>query len=416
MADTGLDVVLLAERLDALAQIVRRQGLAKGTDIVAFAFHGQQRGALDRPGIDDAAAIFEDAARQMIFLEHLLHRLQIEFGRQVGDREILVIEFAVGVGLVVFALHDMPEQVEMGAHVTRQVHRHEGGELDEAGIDMPPGAGIAGRHGSDQVGLEPVQRLGIGQLVDLGGIDTGVHRARHQGHGSGNGLVLVHRHGRHRHQQRGTGLANRDGVGTGADLFQEADQVIDILVGAEAARLQRHIAAALPVGDVDIMVRQHGLGGLAQQGGEMPCHRRHDQHLGLAHRHGLAEMDQVAEGQAERHFFFHLLVTAIRPGQADGIRRPLVNHLGAGDDFRRRRHVPEQVIGPRAHPGLAESRAEQRCTGPDGGKQVLLSLVCVVQHRLLLDRPQRPEHSIARRFYAAAQNNACQRTRKPEML
>src|ERR1700710_3144646 len=47
------------------------------------------------------------------FLKHPLHCLQVEFRRQVGDGEILVIEFAVGVGLCQLALQDMAEQVHM---------------------------------------------------------------------------------------------------------------------------------------------------------------------------------------------------------------------------------------------------------------------------------------------------------------
>ena len=99
MPDAELDIVFLAERLDGGTHILRRHGLAQPADIVALAFHGQKRGLADGARVDLAVAIGEDAARQMLFLEHLLHRFQIEFGGQVGDGKILIIEFAVGVGL-----------------------------------------------------------------------------------------------------------------------------------------------------------------------------------------------------------------------------------------------------------------------------------------------------------------------------
>jgi hypothetical protein len=80
----------------------------------------------DGARIDPAVAVGVDTARQMLLLENLAHGLEIEFRRQVSDREILVVKFAVGVGLGDVALQDVAEQIHMGAHMARQVHGDEG--------------------------------------------------------------------------------------------------------------------------------------------------------------------------------------------------------------------------------------------------------------------------------------------------
>jgi hypothetical protein len=41
--------------------------------------------------------------------------------------------------------------------------------------------------------------------------------------------------------------------------------------------MKRNVARVMPVGDVDVVVLQQRLHGAAQQGGEMPGHRRHQQ-------------------------------------------------------------------------------------------------------------------------------------------
>ena len=73
MSDAGLHIVLLSKRLERRAQIVRRQRLSDRTDVVAFAFDGQQCRLADGGGLDAAAAIFKAAARQFEFLENLAH-------------------------------------------------------------------------------------------------------------------------------------------------------------------------------------------------------------------------------------------------------------------------------------------------------------------------------------------------------
>ena len=70
-------------------------------------------------------------------------------------------------------------------------------------------------------------------------------------------------------------------MGARPDRLEEADEVLDVLVEAEAAVLERHIARVVPVGDVDVVVGQHRAHGAAQQRREMARQRRHQEHAWL---------------------------------------------------------------------------------------------------------------------------------------
>ena len=65
---------------------------------------------------------------------------QVELRRQVQDREIFVVTLRC-LRQSYSPEREMIEQVEMRPYVPVEVHRHERGELDKAGVDAPPGAG-----------------------------------------------------------------------------------------------------------------------------------------------------------------------------------------------------------------------------------------------------------------------------------
>jgi len=59
-------------------------------------------------------------------------------------------------------------------------------------------------------------------------------------------------------------------MSAGADRAQKVDEVLDEVVEAEGALRERHVARIMPIGDVDIMIGQHGVDGGAQQRRECP--------------------------------------------------------------------------------------------------------------------------------------------------
>src|SRR5882762_2540932 len=75
----------------------------------------------------------------------------------------------------------------------------------------------------------------------------------------------------------------------------EADYQIDEIVETEAPEKERDIPRVGPIGDENIVVRQQGLDGAAQQGREVARERGNDQDDRLVARPILMEMEQVAK-------------------------------------------------------------------------------------------------------------------------
>ena len=79
--------------------------------------------------------------------------------------------------------------------------------------------------------------------------------------------------------------------------MQHLNQIVGVVIKVEGSGIGWHIARIRPVGDVDIMSRQHAFDGIAQQCCVMARHGCDDQQLVLRCREiGLLEMQQAAEG------------------------------------------------------------------------------------------------------------------------
>ncbi len=81
--------------------------------------------------------------------------------------------------------------------------------------------------------------------------------------------------------------------------------MVDVFIEAESAFRQGDVPRVLPVGDIDIVVRQQDGHGAAQQSGEMARHGRHDQHPRLHDVAVFAEPQQRTERRFETGFFGH---------------------------------------------------------------------------------------------------------------
>ena len=247
------------------------------------------------------------------------------------------------VGEVAVALDQMVEQVLVRVHVAVEIHADEAVKLQEPGIDVAHQAGMRKRHLGDDVAAEPVDALFRGEVVHRGRIAAGVDRSAHQRH-------------RHRHERIGVGfhhgnggehrhgwLANRNHMHVAAQLMQHFDDVIDIVVEIEAAFGDRHHAGVGPVGDVDLVGRQEGLDGAAQQRGVVAGHRCHDQHARLRMlqrpRMVAVEIQQPAErllpDRADHHRRSHAVDLGIveAPFRLAVAARGALEYLAAGGDL-----------------------------------------------------------------------------------
>jgi len=67
----------------------------------------------------------------------------------------------------------------------------------------------------------------------------------------------------------------------GLQVANEFLHIVDVVVQVEFTVRQGHQTSVFPVGDVDLVVLQHGFDGVTQQGGVVARQRCHDQHGGL---------------------------------------------------------------------------------------------------------------------------------------
>ena len=233
---------------------------------------------------------------KQVFLEHLLHRFEIEVGAQIHDREIFLVELMDRVGLFEIARDPVFEHVDEGFGVTLGVHAHEGGKLQEAGIDPPAAALQPRRHDADHFLAKPFDRLFIGEIVDLGRRDARIDRARHQRQAGRLMIGAFLRHDRGRRERRDGGLADGDDMRIRPHMPDEIDQMLGVVVESESVPPPGGMIARVdPVGDIDLVIAQHRLQRAAQQRREMARHRRDEQDFGFVGAGRFAEPPQVAE-------------------------------------------------------------------------------------------------------------------------
>jgi hypothetical protein len=108
---------------------VRSDGLPHRTDIVALAFHSEQQ---DPAQLDALPASFQLAFGQSVYLEHAMHRFQIELGGQVEHREIFIVESLHHGGPVIFPRGKMIECLAMGLEMAVDIDAHRHGALRQA--------------------------------------------------------------------------------------------------------------------------------------------------------------------------------------------------------------------------------------------------------------------------------------------
>ncbi len=169
------------------------------------------------------------------------------------------------------------------------------------------------------------------------------------------------------HGRLHAGLAHRHHVRAGPEVLQHLDQVVDIVLEPEPSLRQRHFARIAPVGDVDVMILQHRLHGVAQESREVSRQRSDQQHFRLRRVDILPEVQQAAERQVQRRLLDdqRFLVLDHHRLDAEGLRD--VRQLGAGRHLQSCHNLRWQPANPpsRSVPiASAAQRARQRETAP----------------------------------------------------
>ena len=169
----------------------------------------------------------------------------------------------------------------------------------------------------------------------------------------------------------------------GAQLLHELDEVVDVVVEPEGTGFERHVARVVPVGDVDVVVRQQRANGVAQQRGEVARQRRHDQHARLRDVDVLLEPQQGAERQRQHRLLGHLdLAVTDRDGR-NTVLGAGVGQPGAGDQLVGGGQVANDGDIALDAPGTEH---RQRLAGQGLGRldQVVVGLIGEVEHLVSL--------------------------------
>ena len=102
-------------------------------------------------------------------------------------------------------------------------------------------------------------------------------------------------------------------------MTNELLHIVDVVVEVEFTVFQGHQTRVLPIGNVDLMVTQHGANGVAQQSCVVARQRRDDQHGGLVLQlgQGFGVVRVALETQQFTERFFDL--DALMDGHIDPV-------------------------------------------------------------------------------------------------
>ncbi len=175
------------------------------------------------------------------------------------------------------------------------------------------------------------------------------------------------------------------------DFLQVADEllhIVDIVIKVELAVGQGYGACVFPVGDIDLVVFQHGLDGVAQQGGVVAGQGSHDQHcrltLEFCERGGVIgealEAAQLAKRLVDFNPFVNGNIGAVHidgldvEGRLFVVLAEPVNQAVTGG------HALGKRVLPHGRQGIAVELCRGLCKVNKGFHQRALGFINLIQH------------------------------------
>ena len=247
-------------------------------------------------------------------------------------------------------------------------------------IDPPSRALEPPGHHADHLVFEPGNILGLRQPIDLGGVPAGIDRASHQRHAARCRRMIILRHHGDRGQHRHRRLADAHDMAARPEEVEELDHMLDILVEAEAAGGDRHVAGVVPVGDKNIVVPQQHLDRAAQQCGEMAGHRRHQQHLRLLPVGIFSEMNQARKRRFEHHLVGHAGQLVADHHVIDRKGRPDMRGAGLAEHLQPGIQIAQPDAVRRLWSDGPQQAARRAGHHPQGIHNIGLRLVHLIDH------------------------------------
>lgn len=174
MANLGGHEIGFPGRVQIGGKGERGFGLADAGNIIALAFHAQNRGFLDGRRVNRLVPVHHFTLGQRMGLKHGFNGLEIEFRRHVHHRTVFLIEGTGRFRIFPVAFHQMIEEFMVLHHMVSQIHAHESGKLQKSRINLAPHPRIGRRHMGDHIALKPAQRTGGGQIIHGRRVGAGI--------------------------------------------------------------------------------------------------------------------------------------------------------------------------------------------------------------------------------------------------
>ena len=155
VTDLRARVAVPRVRIDIRRQIVGGMTLPKTSNIILLTLNRHERRAMNDIQIDLLSPVCKARSSQIMFHKHRIDSLEVELGRQIHDREVLIIEGAVFFSRVAITGDQVAEEIPVCVEMSIEIHGHEARELQEPWIDWAACTCIPPRNNRDHMVLEP---------------------------------------------------------------------------------------------------------------------------------------------------------------------------------------------------------------------------------------------------------------------
>jgi hypothetical protein len=192
--------------------------------------------------------------------------------------------------------------------------------------------------------------------------------------------------------------------------------VLDVFVQTESAMRRRNVPHIVPIGNVDVVLGQHGTHGAAQKSGEMTGKRGDQKDPRLGKVAVLAEVQQRPKRGREHGTLAHGHLTVADRHAIDAKCRAVMGQSGSGNELVCGCEIAHDAISGNSGRAGADRLESPACPDANRTHHVGLDLIRVVEHspprRPPLGDPDCPANAKASAFYVAARDNF-DSTRRP---
>ena len=243
-------------RRQSRAKIKRGKALAGGGNIIVGPLYHHQGHIGDFTQIHALPRHRKGVAGNFPPLKNTPHCGKVKLRRHVHHRQIFIVKPIVGVVIRRLVVGNPNNLVMKGTPVPLGIHGNERRQLQQPWIDLAPHALVFEPHPLDHGLFQKAHGHAPPEIGNLGGCGIRIHRPPDQRQRTRlRRRLCLGKAGRRRKGQRRR-LAYRNHMGLRPKVAHEIHQIQCVILNIEAPRRNGNVARIVPVGDVDIAIRQ----------------------------------------------------------------------------------------------------------------------------------------------------------------